>query len=327
MLSPSDFVFLPYTQDLTQAGIQYAVRSLAHTYNRMGGGPANRLRRIVGGKAVELAFRRHLIERNVPFDNLGSTPFTDPDHYDISLGGRRCDLKSFLIYQRERIHRLQRQPETLMQTSALVPADQLAASHFSERDIYIFAFSAALVTRQAQEVRKALQAGQPAYFIHAMPPRWSQPVPWGSLGELSAKSAASYTVEAELGGQLENHNFSSEYLALEPLTKSRLASDFFSLAYLHVAQLPDGQLGVHSPRLKQTYLVDLQDWDNIWVYGIQIILAGWITRSEFRRRAQYLPAGRRVYQYARTRTPNWALALSELNPIKVLFDQVKDWAR
>src|SRR5574339_1167501 len=88
MISSSDLIHLPYTRDLTEGGIAYAVRSLPYTYNRMGGSPYERLRRIVAGVAVELAFRRHLSEQNIPFDVKGATPFTDPDRYDVSLGGR-----------------------------------------------------------------------------------------------------------------------------------------------------------------------------------------------------------------------------------------------
>ena len=51
----SDFIHLPYTHDLTEGGIAYALRSLPYTYNRMGGSSYDRLRRIVAGVAVELA--------------------------------------------------------------------------------------------------------------------------------------------------------------------------------------------------------------------------------------------------------------------------------
>jgi len=47
MITVSDFVHLPYTRDLTEGGIAYAVHSLPYTYNRMGGSPYERLRRIV----------------------------------------------------------------------------------------------------------------------------------------------------------------------------------------------------------------------------------------------------------------------------------------
>ena len=68
MITAKDFIHLHFTPDLTEGGIAYACRSLNHTYNRMGGSPYARLRRIVGGVAVELAFRHYLTSQDVPFD-------------------------------------------------------------------------------------------------------------------------------------------------------------------------------------------------------------------------------------------------------------------
>ena len=110
MITVSDLLRIPYTPDLTEGGIAYANRSLPHTYDRMGGSPFDRLRRIVAGVAVELAFRRYLTQQNIPFDIKGATPFTDPDRYDVSLGGHRCDIKSFLISHRTQITSLRADP-------------------------------------------------------------------------------------------------------------------------------------------------------------------------------------------------------------------------
>ena len=111
MLIPSDLIKLPYTPDLTQAGIAYACRSLAHTYDRMGGSQYDRLRRIGTGIAGELAFRRLLVQEEVPHDVLGATHFTEPDRYDIALGGRRCDLKGYVLSQKRKISQIRRQPD------------------------------------------------------------------------------------------------------------------------------------------------------------------------------------------------------------------------
>jgi len=74
MITSSDFLRLPFTPDLTEGGIAYAIRSLPYTYDRMGGSPFDRLRRIVAGVAVELAFRRHLSQRDIPYDVKGAPP-------------------------------------------------------------------------------------------------------------------------------------------------------------------------------------------------------------------------------------------------------------
>src|SRR5512140_3847755 len=140
MISDSDLVCLPYTSDLTEEGISYACRSLPHTYDRMGGSHFERLRRIVIGIAVELAFRRYLVKQEVPFDVTRATPFTDPDRYDVSLGGHRCDIKSFPISYREQIRSLHEAPAQLLDAPGLVPLDQYAGEGHSANALSLVAF-------------------------------------------------------------------------------------------------------------------------------------------------------------------------------------------
>jgi len=178
MISSTDFIHLPYTLDLTEGGITYAIRSLAYTYNRMGGSSYDRLRRIVAGVAVELAFRRYLGEHEIPFDVLGATPFTAPDRYDVSLGGRRCDIKSFLIMHREKIVEMKRNPQIVLNAPALVPSDQNAAEGHSAYDIYLFAFLSGLTAASQEDLNKVIAGRQPKYLIHVMPAAWTRPSSW-----------------------------------------------------------------------------------------------------------------------------------------------------
>jgi hypothetical protein len=325
MLTPDDLISLPYTPDLTQAGIAYACRSLPHTYDRMGGSPYSRMRRIVAGQAVELAFRRHLSREGVPYDTLGATPFTDPDRYDVALGERRCDLKSFQIFDKERILQARGDPQFWLAASALVPTDQLASDHLNDNDLYIFAFVTALVTQDPEELKRALDAGQPMYLIHPFPAPWARPEGWGPLGALALKSDLAAPVTLELGGQDGQRAFQTEEISLLPRTRQKAARKYYSLAYFHLPRVPEGRLGVHSPRLKQTYIVEPGAWENIWVYGMEIILAGYMTRGEFRRSARDLPPNSRVAQYARTRTHNRALPMQQLYPLANLFERAKAW--
>jgi hypothetical protein len=327
LISVPDFVRLPYTPDLTRAGISYACRSLAYTYNRMGGSPFDRLRRIVAGKGVELAFRRCLLEQNMPHDNLGATPFTDPDHYDIALGGRRCDLKSFMILKKEEIVHLRRDPGRLLTAYALVPADQLASDNLREVDLYLFAFVTALVTASPGEMERALKAGQPTFCLQTFPQEWMRPAVWASLGKLSAKTSASQGLLLETGGQTGGKEFETERLFLEPNQRASFQKDFYSLAYVYSPRVPAGQVGLYSPRLDQVLIIQPGDWGNIWVYGMEIVLAGYITVGEFRQKAAHLPAGSRAYPYPKTRTDNMALPLEELHPLQELFGRAKEWSR
>lgn len=326
MISTSDLIHLPYTRDLTEGGIAYAVRSLAYTYNRMGGTSYDRLRRIVAGVAVELAFRRYLSEQNVPFDVKGATPFTDPDHYDVALGGRRCDIKSFLITYREQISEMRRNPQIVLNAPALYPSDQNAAEGHSNNDIYLFVFLSGLVAASHDSMKKVIEASQRHYMIHAMPETWARPSKWISLGALTLKSDSEQSQIVEIGGQDAGREIRSRLVEIPPGTRVRVDDGFHSLAYIHSRTIPNARLGIHSPRRKETYIIEASGWGNIWVYGMDILLAGFLTREEFNARAGFIHEGARVFQYDRTRTKNLAVTVSELKPISELLARAKRWS-
>jgi hypothetical protein len=320
---------LPYDASLTVAGIEYAKKSLHYTYNRMRLGPAARLRKIVAGVAVELAFRRWLQAQAVPFDLLGATHFTEQDRYDVRLGGRRCDLKSFLISDRQQIGALRRDPAWLNEAEALVPEDQFQSDRLEEQDLYLFGFLAGLETRGARDLQRALAAEQPVYLIHTLTQaRWRGAAAehgWRSLGQLLFKGDTPEPVELEAGGQAASHAAWLERLSLRPRVRTATRGEFYSLLYLHVSRLPGGPVGVRSPALRETVLVGPGDWENIWVYGIEVFLAGWLSKAEFRALSRRLPKGSAVLQYPRTQTDNRAVPVRRLRPVAELAELVRDW--
>jgi len=330
MLSAASIVRLPYEPSLTLAGIEYAKKSLHYTYNRMNLDAPARLRKIVAGVAVELAFQRWLDSNQVPYDRLGMTAFTEKDKYDLRLGGRRCDLKSFLLSNRQKISTLRRDPTWLLDAAALVPEDQFASNSLEENDFYLFGFLAGLETRRTEDLKKAIEAGQNFYLLHTLSaPAWLSQTRWQSLGRLALKSNAAQPLDVEVGGQNERREALVEQVRLGPRTRIQTQYEFYSLLYLHTPHLPDGAVGVNSPALKQTHLIAQTDWINIWIYGLEIYLAGWLTKAEFRTLSQRLPAGTRVKQYPSTQTANRSVFVRELRPMFELADLVKksEWGR
>jgi hypothetical protein len=325
MITSTDLLHLPYTPDLTEGGIAYACRSLVHTYDRMGGLPLDRLRRIVGGVVVELAFRRYLTEQGISFDVLGATPFTDPDRYDLSLGGHRCDVKSFLISRRAQISLVRRDPGLLLQAPALVPLDQFAAEGHSSQDIYLFAFLLALTSPSQEDLQKVILVGQPVYLIHPMPAEWARPKIWIPLEKLALKSECVAPITVEVGGQDAERNITTVALELPPRQRVAVDQVFYSLAYVQARRRPEVRIGIHSPVRGEAYLVQPHGWGNIWVYGMNILLAGYLTHEEFRRKAHVLPAGSPTFQYDCTRVKNLAAPLTELKPLGGLLALVKAW--
>ena len=327
MITAEDLISLPYTPDLTQSGISYACRSLPHAYDRVGGSRFDSLRRIVVGVSVELAFRRYLAQQNIPFDVQGTMPFTDPDRYDVSLGGHRCDLRSFLISHREQITSMRSDPAQILQAPGLVPVDQSSGDAWSSGDIYLFAFLAGLIASSPEDVGRASRAGQPLYLLHAMPANWVRPQAWMALGPLALKSESSEPIIVEIGGQDAAREFISCSVEVPPFQRVQIERDFHSVACVHVNSVPGARLGIHSPARRETHLIRPAEWGNIWIYGMRIYLAGWITREEFRQRACLVQKGSRVFQYDRTRTKNLAVPISDLHPLPELMSRVPAWMK
>jgi hypothetical protein len=327
MLSSPDLIHLPYTRDLTEGGIAYALRSLPSTYNRMGGSQYNRLRRTVAGAAVELAFRRYLSEQDVPFEVKGAAPFTGPNRYDVILGGRRCDIKSFLITYREQITEMKRNPQVVLSAPALVPSDQNVGEGHSGKDIYLFAFLSGLVAASQADLQKVIFKKLPFYLVHTMPNAWMRPSAWNSLGALVLKSESAETQFVEIGGQDEGRETRSLEVELPPNARVQLDDGFFSVAHIHGKSLPGARIGIHSPVRQETHLIGTMDWGNLWVYGMDILLAGWLTRAEFNQRSYPVREGSRVFQYHRTRTKNLAVAVHNLKPVSELMGRVKEWSK
>jgi hypothetical protein len=325
MISASDFIKLPYTPDLTEGGIAYATRSLSYTYDRMGGSLYSRLRRIVSGVAVELAFRRYLGEQGIPFDVKGATPFSEPDRYDVSLGGHRCDIKTFVMSKRNQITTTRRTPELILRAPALIPSDQFSPEYHSDQDLYLFAFLFGLTTNSPEDIQKAVDAGQRIYLIHPLRNDWSRPLNWAPFGRLALKSECSAPLKVEIGGQDAERNFITETLTLEPLTRSFAVNQYFSVAYIHTDTIPDARVGLHSGAKSEMILIQPHEWGNIWIYGMDIWVTGYISHEEFRRKASTIFAGSRVFQYSKTQTKNLSVPIADLRSLSELFERVKAW--
>lgn len=158
-----------------------------------------------------------------------------------------------------------------------------------------------------------------------MPDAWLRPSEWKPFGRLVLKSESAEAQVVEVNGQVEGREMRTSVVELPPRTRVQIDEEYFSVAYIQSKSLPDARIGIHSPVCKQTHLIGAMDWGNIWIYGMDILLAGWLTREEFNRRASHLQEGARVFQYDRTRTKNLALPIQNIKPISDLLEHVKEW--
>jgi hypothetical protein len=213
----------------------------------------------------------------------------------------------------------------MLNAPALVPSDQNAAEGHSDNDLYLFAFLSGLVAASQEDVQKAQLAGQPTCLIHAMPDSWTRPMKWNPLGRLVLKSESAETQVIEIGGQDAGRETRSLTVEIPPRTRVEVEEQFYSVSHLRTQNLPEARIGIHSAARRETHLIGALEWGNIWLYGMEIWLAGWLTRGEFNQRARFVEAGRRVFQYDKTRTKNLAVPVSGLKSVSELFEKVKAW--
>jgi len=84
-------------------------------------------------------------------------------------------------------------------------------------------------------------------------------------------------------------------------------------------------LGINSPTITEPYIINPFAWGNIWLYGMDIILTGYISYDEFRHKSNQIPLGSRVFQYNKTKTKNLNVPVADLKPLPELFERVKEW--
>jgi hypothetical protein len=324
-ISEHDLIRIPYDDSLSLAGAIYACRSLHYGYKRLGHASPHQLRRMVATVASELALRRWLDAESVPYNLIETTPFTRPQYLTLTLGGRRLDCRSALITSRHRIRRIRRNPSWLLEFEALIPVEQLASETLNEGDPFAFIFLIGLETRTRADLGRAIAASQPTYLIATPPSKtWRQPdTKQPPLGQLELQSTDPNYVEIEIVGQHTDNTLQAMRTVIYPDRPTKFPSDLTSLTYVHSTRLPTGTISIYSPVLNDTWEVGGHNWFNVWIYGQEVILAGWCTKSYFRRHALFLPERNRTHLGWRLREDHYFLSTSHLRPMRELAERIR----
>ena len=321
MVNASDLIHIPHTPGLTEGGIAYALRSLQYSPD-----PSHQhLRRVTAEAAVELALRRYLSQHEIPFEVIAGAPFTDPQKFHVTLGGHCCDVRSFLISRRAQISELRCNPEVILKAPALVPSELHVGDGPSDQSLYLFAFISGLVAASQDEFKKVHASRQPHYLVHVMPPAWRRPLNWNPLGTLSLKSESDEEMLVEVSGQDGGRGYLTRLVTLPARTRVTVGGDFYAVTAVHVNQMPAARIGLHCSAYQEAHVIPPLDWGNIWVYGTGILLAGFISRAEFRRQARPVAPNSHIFQSAYAGTKNLAVPISSLSPLQDLFRRVREW--
>jgi hypothetical protein len=280
MLKSSDLIRLPYPAELTQAGIAIASRKLAS--GRISGKSIDirQLRLEVVQASVRLAFPRYLLDRRIPFQYQEYKPFSQPEQASVVLGGRKCEIETSLITGLNTAGQLSQSIEQLLETSIRIPAGMQTSDLYSAGDLAVFAFAVAGVTDDRSGLLHAAEAGEPFLCNHVMPEAWRQPRRRMAPGQLSFRCAGDASIVLDLYGLGSQQEPLVEQMAVYPQTWVTSRYQYSSLSCVQAGAIPSARIEMRSPARHSAYTIMPLQWRNLWVYGQEIILAGYLTIEE-----------------------------------------------
>ena len=330
MLTVDELIFIPYRPEFTQAGLEHLCRCLAYERGTLAGSASNdRMRHTVAQTAAELAFHRTLTQQEVPYHVAQTAPYADPNRIDLNLGGRRCHLINTLITSKAHIRELRRDPEALLHAYVVSRYQEFNISCAQENDLLVFGITTALIASSRSDLDRARAAGEPTFLMHVFPINWrnrNQLLFEKSTQPVILKSESATTLLLELGGLSSKSSYKSEHISLPPLLRVEAREEFATLVYAHVDRHPDGKIAINDANRAQTHIIRPERWQNFWLYGIEVILIGYMTAEQFKRRSRMIPRGKGMITYGTSSGKNPYLAVTQLRPLADLFSRVKNWA-
>ena len=280
MLKSSDLIRLAYSPDLTQAGIAIASRKLASGSIAGISIDTRQLQREIAQASGALAFHRYLIEQNIPFQIQQSSPFSQPEQATAVLGGRKCELETSLITDAHTAGQTSHSAKRLLETSIRVPAGMQTSGLHSASDLAVFALAVASVTDDRNGLLRKAEAGEPYLCSHVMPEAWRQPEKRKALGPLSLRYAGDTGISLELYGLGFREEPCIEQITLYPQTWVASRYRYRSLSCVHAGAIPTAKIELRSLSRRSVDTILPLQWRNLWLYGREIILIGYLTFEE-----------------------------------------------
>ena len=302
MPGANDLHSLDYTEDLTQAGIAHLCRHLHHIGARRRDLGFNALRQHVAETAAELALMRHLARHEIPY-TVSASRSPSSRASGILLGGRSLFLHVQLVSQARSVAGLSQDPARHLKQPVALDTRVLDDAQAPE-GIHLALRVLGTVTKGPRELI------EPHFLLVPLSQEWARPGAWRPLGELAFKLEGGAPLDLELGGLDEGRRFIHYDLHLLAGQRQSLESGLFSLSYLRAKTLPGGRLGVSSAGTGLRHIAAPKEWGNLWVYGRQIVLLG------------YLP-GRDLLGKRRDRR---GTELEQWRPVGDLFERARQWA-
>jgi hypothetical protein len=321
--TPGDFLSIPLTPDLVDAGISYISLSIPRLYRSDNTRLRRQLLTTLCNIAAELALRRYLTSKGVHYQTIPSDPMVDPNQYDILITRRHCRLSNYFIQEENAYQLNNNAPPPWFDAPVLFPSKHLASDFIHNHDPLIFTRIEILFNRP-QFNNDQNQSSEPACIIHPLPVHWHQPKYWTEIGDLIFYNGSIFPINIKIGGRDEQGSFLVNEISLPPHGYFLYPNRFYSLAYFQMNEYPTGQLTFHCKKFKQNYTISINQWINLQIESGKIIFLGYQPADNFRRLAR--PFNPRIqslpYPFDEAET-YLHLPISKLSPLEELIENIK----
>jgi hypothetical protein len=259
----------------------------------------------------------------VQFKTEAAMPFTGADGYEVILGGHRCQVKSSLITSPPRAKAIELNCGMILGESAIVPLEEHVGEGHSDADIYLFTFLPARLELSTADIRKVIQNKQPVSMLYCMPEALLQPRGWHPIGPLHLQTESGDGLCMQLVGLDGSREPLVKPIKLLPGIPITIDEPYFSLSALSSGMITNSRLKIFYHGVSKPLVIRPHEWVNIRLYGACILLAGFITRREFEKKAVPIQQARQVYRTGQQQGKMLAIKVSELRPVAELLDRAR----
>jgi hypothetical protein len=320
MITARDFIHCSPSPLLLQAAADFAYRGLVlHSSHPVPSDAA--LQAAVADSLARICFQRYLAANQIPFQVDPDGSIRDPMRYRLEIGGRRCQIRNFFVCSADQRIALGTGSGICEQAAVLLPFDVLSSDIPREHDVLVFSAVMAESVRTLIQTQGRVLQGAPSFVLARLDRFYREKAMAG--GGVCLRNEGAGALDCRLTGVTVGRSWREERIRLAPGEGVRSAG-WSALAGLRAELPPVARLLLERGEPPSRMRIEPAHWINLWLYGCHIVYFGWLTKNEYRRYADLLPAGSENWFYHRTRGLNWAIPVRRLHS---LANMIAIWNR